>query len=179
MNTIKIDVKTGFKCDDLNPIFIYTDKGDLFYTSSILKNFKGRFNLPKGIYKTPNNLTILKNPIEYKVTLPKPERNYFDNIDTAKILFDENPNKCTIFHNKNIILFDNSFKNKSEIVLKTIIEHERGHKKYFTEWKADLFAFSRMLDMGYNPSQIKAVFLTILSKNRRNLIRMYKYFKTL
>ena len=174
MYSFSIDKKTGFSCNE-NPVIIYLKNDNLFYTTEHLKNYKGRFNLPKGEYKTANKLTAC-TPIEYKIKLPKPERNFVDNIDNAKIIFDENPNKCTIFHDKNIILFDNVFKNKPLLTLSCIIEHERGHKKYFTEWKADLFAYKKMLELGYNPSQIKATFITMLNKTPKNFERMKQYF---
>jgi len=171
----EIDKKTGFSSKDL-PVIILDESNNLFYTSKELNNFKGRFNLPSGKYQTNNTLKKLEKPLNYVIVLPKFERNFNTDVYKFRIMFGENINKCTIFHNRNTILFDNSFLNKSKCVLYTILEHEHGHKYYFTEWKADIFAFKKMLELGYNPSQIKKVFLTILNKTESNLARMQQYF---
>lgn len=174
---LKVDKISGFYCKDIPKIF--DANNNIFYYPTYLKKWRGKFNLPIGVYYTDSNLVKLTTPHQFLkgFNLPRFEREFLDNVDKAKVLFDENPHKCTIFHDKNIILFDNSFKSKPLLDLLTIVGHERGHKKYFTEWKCDLYAYYLMLKKGYNPSQVKISMFKTLNKNTKNLNRLIKWYK--
>jgi hypothetical protein len=54
----------------------------------------------------------------------------------------------------------------------TIYYHELGHHWYITESKADLFAAKKMLELGFNPSQIQLAVLDSLSE--KSIDRMVK-----
>lgn len=155
MQKLIIETKTGFS--SLLPFKIYDNKGLLFYSSDFVSKIsEGKrqfFNLPVGIYEYEGFLIKLPQPIKHKpIILPKPERNFKKR--SYKIIFGENPNKCSIFYKTGIILFDKSFLTKPLFVRYNIYYHELGHHLYKSEHLADLFAAKIMLEKGFNPSQI-------------------------
>lgn len=155
MQRLILENKTGFS--SLLPFRIVDKNNILFYSSDFVKTIsKGeilKFNLPAGIYFYDGILTRLKNPVEYKnIVLPKPERVFKKK--PFKIIFGENPNKCSILWNKGIILFDTSFLKKPLFIKYNIYFHELGHHFYKTEKYCDLYAAKKMLEFGFNPSQV-------------------------
>lgn len=155
MRDLILEEKTGFL--SILPFTIYEPDGKIFYSSDftdhIEKGEKLEFNLPAGEYKYDGSFIKLPSPVAVKtVTLPQHERNIAKK--RYNIEFGDNPNKCTIFYDEGLILFDSSFKNKPLYIKYAIYFHELGHHWYKTEWKADLFAAKKMLDKGFNPSQI-------------------------
>jgi hypothetical protein len=64
-----------------------------------------------------------------------------------------------------LILFDESFRTKPLYIKYAIYFHELGHHFYKTESKADLYSAKKMLDKGFNPSQIGMASLESLSQN--------------
>lgn len=160
------------------PLKIYDSRGILFYSDSFTKNFRGFFSLPKGIFKTANNLITTdkgkKDP--NKIVLPPYERNFHHNFDEFVISFGDNPSKCTINHREKTILFDKSFLKFPSYVLYFILGHEMGHNYYSTEEYADLYGAKQMLKWGFNVSQIGYAPLTSLSDNnygRKKLLTDY------
>jgi hypothetical protein len=156
--------KSGFS--SLLPFRIYDNKGILFYSSDFVNKInegeKHNFNLPFGSYEFDGFLIPLNKPVEYKnILLPKPQRHLQKK--PYKIIFGTNANKCTIFYEKGIILFDKSFLSKPLYVRYNIYFHELGHHLYKTEKYADLFAAKKMLEKGFNPSQIGYGILDSLS----------------
>ena len=158
--------KTGyFSYDPL--IKIFDNENKPFYVCPN-KNGVIKFNLPRGVYKTENKIIKLASPVKYKLeTLPKRtvKRKLPENF---KIVFAENPNKCSVFHELGIIIFDNSFKEKPKFFLVFIKLHELGHYFYASKDKnpmskeyqineayCDKFARRKMLELGYNPTQIQ------------------------
>jgi len=170
MRDLILEKKTGFM--SRLPFDIYDNKGLLFYDSSFTSHIAGgevlRFNLPIGIYTYNGNLIKLDNPIPVmNISLPFRERN----IDTGKkykIRWGINPNKCTIFYLTGEILFDSSLQDLPLYVRYGIYYHELGHLYYKTESKADFFAAKRMLELGFNPSQIGRTLLIGLSEKSMN-----------
>lgn len=155
MRNLILEQKTGFISS--LPFAIYEPNGQLFYSSEftdhIAKGERLEFNLPAGDYKYDGNFIKLPFPVKVKnVTLPQRERNITKK--RYEIIFGNNPNKCTIFYDTGVILFDESFRNKPLYIKEAIYAHELGHHWYKTEWKADLYAVRYMLNRGYNPSQI-------------------------
>lgn len=155
MKDLILEQKTGFQ--SIMPFTILDRNGKLFYddtfTKHIARGEKLRFNLPMGIYKYDGNFIKLDKPIEtLKVPMPLFERIYPK--QRYKIEFGENPSKCTIYYDKSLILFDNSFKDKPLYVKYLIYYHELGHHFYKTESKADFYAAKKLLELGFNPSQI-------------------------
>ncbi len=164
MTKLNIYRKSGCHCN--GPVLIYDHKGILFYSSDWAGGFIGLFNLPVGTYYTKQNVKILKSPLPSPVIhLPQKERNQ-KIPKSVKIHFGHNPAKATIYHKQNKILFDKSFLTKPLYEIWFIFYHELGHKLYYTEHKADLYAAKRMFKHGFNESQIMlAPFNSLSSKN--------------
>jgi hypothetical protein len=174
MKNLVLENKTGFTT--LVPFIIYELNGNVFYSSDFVNKIEQdkrlNFNLPAGRYTYEGTFIKLDNPIKFKViTLPIFERNLPKK--KYKIIFGDNPNKCSIFYSTGIILFDQVFKNAPLYVKYGIYFHELGHHYYKTEKYADLYAVKKMLDYGFNPSQIGRVSIFGLSSEsmeRKNFI---------
>lgn len=169
MRDLILENKTGFRSS--LPFEIFEPDGKLFYSSDFTDHIKNgkilEFNLPPGKYKYNGNFIKLNFPVPVKnITLPKFERNYKKK--RYEIIWGNNPNKCTIFYNEGIILFDNSLKSKPLYVKYAIYFHELAHHRYKTEKFADLYAAKMMLEKGFNPSQIGLTVLGTLSDTVNN-----------
>lgn len=166
MRKITVNKKTVFFTHD-KPLNIYDERGLLFYSSDFVKKFKGFFSLPRGVYYTNNRLQLSSMKINSyeKIQLPKIERDLKHDWDTFKIIFDDNPNKCSINHKTKTITYDNSFKKQPLYILYFILFHEMGHNYYQSEIGADIFAVKKMLKEGFTPSQIGLSPLKSLSKS--------------
>ncbi len=174
MQGLILSKKTGFvnKSPKI-PIIIRDFRGKVFYSTEGLKEVKS-FNLPEGDYFVDSgNFSQISRPVEFnKIPLPAPERK-FENPENYSIVFDINPNKCTINWAHKTITFDLSLLNLSIPQLFMILYHEYGHTLYKTEKYADAFAVNRMLQKGFNPSQIGKGHVNTLSKHqveRKNFI---------
>jgi hypothetical protein len=153
---ILISQKTGFRTS--LPFVILDARKQLFYSDEFTNEISNGkvlfFNLPKGKYYFDGYFIKLEKPVNQpQIILPKPERN-LDKGKLYKITFGKNPNKASIFHDKKLILFDESFKTAPLFVVYDIYFHELGHLYYETEEFADLFATKALLDLGFNKSQI-------------------------
>jgi len=163
--------KSGFASDSNTPIIIRDDRGFPFYDSRSLGPVES-FNLPAGKYFVDSgNFTKMATPVYFKKDkLPFPEIAFATLPLNFKIVFDTNPNKCTIYWTQKLIVFDDGsgsgvdFRNVPRPYFDFILNHEYGHTFYgygtlyepeAYESYCDRFASNRMLDMGYNPSQIK------------------------
>jgi len=178
MKKIRVVKKTGFTSPD-ERIIIYDFRKILFYDTDWLNKKPKGFNLPKGIYYINKSqiLIPLKHPVIIKfIPNPKPERRIL-RIGHYQIKFANNPNKATIYYDKQLIVFDNSFKTVPLYVIMFLFFHELGHFKYSTEWKCDVFAVNKMLKRGYNISQIGLAPLVSLSP--RALYRQKLIIKSL
>lgn len=169
MNVIHLDKKTGFVSK--NNFQIFDEKGIEFYSSSFTDNIKNgkihKFNLPKGSFQILGNLIKLTEPVKFSpILLPPKERDFKPKV--YKILFEPNKNKCTINHILGTITFDNAFKIAPKYILYDIYFHELGHNYYTTEKFADLYAAKKMLEVGFNPTQIGRSKLVTLSNNSFN-----------
>lgn len=176
MQTFFIKDKTGFYCFDAI-VKIYDKNNRLFYFKEN-KNGKLYFNLPTGVYNTYNSLSkqqpriykLTKLPMaNEKKTLPK----------TFKIIYCENPHKCSVDNNKHIIYFDYSFRDMPLPVKDYIKFHELGHYFYSgqgnrSEILCDLFAKNCMLKIGYNPSQVRWAQSGTLTDSKTSLERKEK-----
>jgi hypothetical protein len=148
-----LDKKTGFKSS--LPVTI-TKAGRAFYSYSPEKGKEVHFNLPAGkFYRSSVDLKECK-PYEYNFKATrKVERSNLIVPETLKVKFAPNPNKATIYLDKGEIVIDSSFKDAGEVVLKHILYHEKGHFLYKTEEYCDEYAMERLLEEGYNKSQIE------------------------
>ena len=148
-----------FNIVDPNGITFYNSE----FTNKISKGEPLEFNLMAGVWQYDGNFIKLSNPVAVKnVALPLKERNI--NLKRYDIEFGSNPNKCTIFYENGVILFDNSFLSKPLYVKYLIYFHELGHHWYITESKADLYSAKKLLELGFNPSQIQMGILDSLSE---------------
>ena len=175
MRDLILEQKTGFTTT--LPFTIYESNGQVFYSSDftdkIAKGERLDFNLPLGVYKYDGSFQKLDRPVPVKqISLPIKERNIASK--RYDIQFGNNPNKCTIFYDKGLILFDNSFKNKPLYIKYAIYYHELGHHWYRTEAKADLYASKQLLELGFNPSQIGRASLESLSNKKESFERKMK-----
>jgi hypothetical protein len=159
MRILNLESKTGFYTS--LPFEIFDLKGNIFYTSDFVNKVSQgqvhKFNLPRGNYTYNGSLHKLDKPVihsELRATkkLPKKQRNLGKH--RYKIFFAPNPNKCTINHKKHTITFDTAFKDAPLYIKYDIYYHELGHRYYKTEEFADLYASKKMLELGFNPSQI-------------------------
>ena len=167
MKKLILEKKTGFYAHF--PFVIYEGNGNIFYSSEFTDKIKNGkklvFNLPAGKFLLDGSIQKLHKPKVFRnISLPKPERNIQKK--RYKIIFGDNPNKCTIYYAAGLIVFDNAFKEGPLYVKYDIYFHELGHHFYKTEKFADLYAVKKMLDYGFNPSQIGRVSIISLKSNQ-------------
>jgi hypothetical protein len=175
MEQLILHKKTGFKNLRLStPIIIRDFRGIEFYSTIGLKQVK-EFNLPEGCYYIDSGLIgQLASPVRvHLMAMPTAER-WMKNPENFSISFDVNPNKCTIDWETESIVFDNDFKTHPLPDIYFILYHEFGHALYVTEKYADMYSANRMLQKGFNMSQIGTSQLTALShaqyERKNNLI---------
>lgn len=166
MIRLTLDKKTGFTSS--LPFDIYDERGILFYSSSFTdKGQNGErlmFNLPPGEYKYNGVIRQLDRPLNIPLKkLPPKERRIKKK--RYRIEYGDNPNKCTIFYDKGLILFDKSFLKLPLFVRWNIYFHELGHHFYKTEKYADLYAYNKMIKAGFNKTQIGKTSLMTLSNS--------------
>lgn len=157
MYKLNVTGKTGFRVKDVNiPIIIRDDRGILFYSTESLIPRTTEFNLPTGKYLVDQGYfsQMFLPAAVPNISLPKFERNMPRNPANFKIQFGYNPNKCSVNWLKGTITFDVSFKDKPMNQIDFIYYHEMGHRFYKTEKYCDLYAAKKMLEIGYNPSQV-------------------------
>ncbi len=168
MYKLTLREKTGFQVvDPTQPVIIRDYRGVLFYSTEPMLPRVMKFNLPAGEFfvdagyirrmSSPNPVTLSR--------LPFPERFYPSTSD-FNVQFGTNPNKCTVFWDEKLILFDKSFLDKPLPQIDFIRLHEEGHSRYETEKYADLYAANAMLEKGYNESQIGTAHIDSLSSNQ-------------
>lgn len=154
----RLDVheKSGFRNTTGTSLVILDERGDIFYDTRELEQTVWEFNLPQGTYYIQQGkFTMKARPVDFP-TLPLPpiERNKRCNPEDFKIVFAPNPYKCTIYWTKRTIVYDPALKECELVILVYIFYHECAHKYYETELACDTYAYNRMIDAGYNPSQI-------------------------
>jgi len=190
MYKLTVPKKTGYIITDQNvPVNIRDDRGIMFYSTEPIMPVES-FNLPAGKYTVDTGyFRQLPSPINFKKEkMPFPEIAFAPLPLNFKIDFAPNPNKCTIFWKQKLILFDDGsgsgvdFREVPRPYFDFILNHEYGHTFYGygnlyspaeAEAYCDLYSSNRMLDMGYNPSQIlNAPKATLSSKQnyRKNYI---------
>lgn len=178
MKRIVLKQKTGFQTR--LPFVILDERKITFYTSDFTNSIKNgetlSFNLPKGVYYYNGSFLKLEKPVQFKeISLPPRERN-FEKVK-YKIIYSKNPNKCTVNHLNSTITFDNAFRKAPEYIIADIFYHEIGHRYYSTEEYADKYATKKMLEIGYNPSQIGRS--SILSLRKENIDRKVEKVETI
>lgn len=157
MRKLTVYSKTGYRVKDVNtPIIIRDTRGILFYSTEDKVPDVKEFNLPPGEYFVDQgSFTPMLFPRVYpSIKLPRRQRFFYPNPKDYKVVFGDNPNKCSVDWEKKIIKFDKSFEEKPMYEIDFILCHEFGHRFYKTEKYCDLYAARCLLKMGYNPSQV-------------------------
>lgn len=170
MLNLNINCITGF----IGCCEIYDERGNLFYIQS--KRYK-KWNLPQGNYFSYGKFNKLNNPVKFS-TKPLPQFEKDGKIDLPyELTFTETLNSektlAYIILNGNVdeIFIDNSVRDYPIFVQEFIFYHELGHRLYETEKYCDWFAFNKLIELGYNPSQIRyAAHLTLKGCDRNNHI---------
>lgn len=163
---ILISDKTGFRNINGNPVVILDKRGVKFYDTRDTDHIVWEFNLPAGeYYLERGKISEMPEPVQYDLMpMPKPERNKNGDPSLFRIEFTNNPNKCSIDWKARKIYFDEQFRNAPLPAVMFMLYHEHGHKHYVTEAICDRFAANKMLDSGYNPSQVGQSILTLSEK---------------
>jgi len=158
--------KTGFRNINGTPVVILDSRGVIFYDTRVLEDIVWEFNLPAGeYYLERGKISEMAEPVQYDLMpMPKPERNRQGDPTLFKIQFANNPNKCTIDWKKRSITFDESMRDWPLPTMVFILYHEHAHKYYETEAICDRYAANKMLDAGYNQSQIGEAILSLSDK---------------
>lgn len=176
---LELKNKQGFKTNDR--LIIINDNNGLFYYKENKNKEVVHFNLPEGKYSTDNKL-YLTELRKYKLK-PLPLRNVFiKKPNELKFIFCDNPNKCTIDLKKGLIYFDNQFKNEKTFIKDFVLNHELGHYRYLNEGQkselnADSYAYNKMINIGYNPSQIAVANFYVLSNKKNSIERKKEIYK--
>jgi hypothetical protein len=157
MNRIKLFHKTGFKIRyPETEVIIRDENGLLFYSTECKTPNVKEFNIPIGEYWIDSGYvksTFL--PVNYPyIPLPKRERYNKPSPFGFKIVYGNNPFKCSILWLKKAILFDASLLDYTRPERDFILCHEYAHQMYRTEKYCDLKAANLMIEIGYNPIQI-------------------------
>ena len=150
------------------PVYIAERSGKLFYFHPN-KQKEITFNLPKGIYFSEN---LVKRVAEFK---PYPKEDYvlkkhvpLEHAKGYKVREGDNVNKGSIKYATKDILIDKKIREDYSPCFEFVYGHELGHTLFDDERLCDFYAHDRMLDLGYNPTQIQ------LAKNilfKKNLMR--------
>ena len=153
--------KTGFGAVGKVKVFDLNDSNRLFYSRDFKES--GMFNLPAGRWLIMGRVT--KHRFHYldRPSLPKPERGH--KMKCSKIVITDNPNKASTDPKTGLIILDKKISKKPRAELLFILLHEKGHTFYKSEYKCDFYAASKMLDLGYNPSQIAMAAYNTLGVN--------------
>lgn len=157
MRKLFVAKKTGFK--NLNPdvpIIIRDIRGMMFYETMSIGKPVNKFNMPAGNYFVEKGSFIpMPFPKHYNlVTLP-PKQRFKKDPRRFRIVLGNNPHKCSVIWDKDIILYDKSlYENSPQPVIWYIYGHELGHQFYKTEEYADLYSCNFMYRKGFNKTQI-------------------------
>jgi hypothetical protein len=108
---------------------------------------------------------------------PFAEPEHIFEVGKTTISCQRNPNKATIFPDKDHIIIDENFsKIQYRPALSFVLGHEISHYRYSDESKCDLASANFMLGNGYNPSQIKISFDNLFKNNPARLHFLNSHF---
>lgn len=161
--------KTGFtNLTPTRPVVIRDFRGVEFYSTIGLGQVES-FNLPEGQYFIESGLIgELEKPVKVKLIEMPTAQRWMRNPENFNVYFEYNPNKCTIDWDTDTIVFDTAFQTAPLPSIYFILFHEFGHSLYTTEEYADMYAANRMLQKGFNMSQIGMSPLVSLSEKQYN-----------
>ena len=180
MKKVVLNYKTGFESED-SFIDILNENLQPFYEKENI-NIGGKinFNLPIGTYYTNNNLTKLKKPVAYILPYLPPPQKHANEPKKLKIVYCDNPNKCSIDLETGTVFMDEFISDKTQSERTFVLYHELGHYKYLTESLCDLYAVYKMIELGYNPSQCNTAGDECLSEyNQERKNKIYNFSKNI
>lgn len=153
---------------------ILDNKGKEFYYYDNFSDKNNSFNLPKGTFYLNRGKIKLGEFVKYELPdLPANERDR--KIVNFAIKYANVPEKCVLNWAEKTVIFDNSFKVLPRLNFDFTVYHEFGHAKYNTEKFADLYAVRKMLQNGYNPSQVLIAQAQTLTKPVSNKRKEFIY----
>ncbi|MCK9479762.1 MAG: hypothetical protein M0R40_09755 [Firmicutes bacterium] len=171
----------GFYRTGSGPVLILDERGVPFYDTRYLAKNPTEFNLPTGQYtQVEGKFQQRVEPVKYELApMPPKQRNKRKDPERFEVVFGDNPHKCTIDWDTEQIIFDHHLENLPLPCLIYILYHEFAHRWYgcrcsrkncpeceIAEIACDRYAQNRMLETGYNPSQIgEAIVASLSDKN--------------
>jgi hypothetical protein len=189
LKRITVNYKTGFRNSTGKRVVILDEQYEPFYDTANVANKVWEFNLPAGVYYIQEGKIVQRaTPVEYTLeTLPPRQRKLADP-ETFPVLYKKNDYTASIFwdaerspYGKRCIVFDPSLQHKTLPEREFIYHHECGHRFWdkgeANENACDMYAKNKMLELGYNPSQIGMAMITTLSDN--NMERKEKMIDSL
>jgi hypothetical protein len=168
MPVLTVKGRTGFRNVSGNPILILDERGERFYdTRQLLKRVQ-MFNLPEGkYYVAQGDIARMGKPIDYELTpMPEKERNLSGDFSNFNLNFVNNPATGTVVPAAKEKFYDHALKDLPLPYSMFIDAHENGHKFYVTEKYCDRYAANKLLERGYNPSQIAEAIIMTLSPDK-------------
>lgn len=142
---------------DIFSLVIKYPNGKVFYTPKRGTLFNGYFALPVGVWVS--NLKLEKTNLKRNIPqLDNFERDMKHDFSKFNFEYTKNDAVATIDHNKKTISFDNSLQEKPIYYQLGILYHEIGHNFYENEFSCDKYAMVRMIQEGYNQTQILEAF---------------------
>lgn len=162
----------GYSCKGDVRIYSLNGKPFYFFNSNKLVHF----NLPAGTFLSEKPLE--KKPLKkYKLpALSKPER-VLKLPPNFTFYFTANPNTCSVLLDKGLIICDHKLRSYTTPALTFIYLHELGHYFYESEEACDRYAARRMLQAGFNPSQIAEAPRVTLRGNQHRVMNCLNYAK--
>lgn len=162
--------KTYFSPDKVKFDRLETPFDSFFYEFNNNGGFY--FNLPAGTYSLQEGKFYDSDiDLNYTVELPPFERSG-NSPDKVTVSFTNVKEKAIIYKKQGKIYLDNRFLKSPQYIVKFLIEHEKGHYFYESEELCDLYATSKMLKLGYNPSQIFDAISTSLGNKKSTKYRV-------
>lgn len=159
---ISVENCTWFYCENL-PVTVYTGDGQKFYQTT--KGSKGFFSLPKGVYSFSKPVKKVEKRYRKIPKLPEPQR-YITKPEKWKLILCRNSAKCSIKLESGKVYFDRDLWNKlNKLQRLFILLHEFGHYFYKSEHLCDLYAKVKLLEQGYNRSQVAGIDFKILTNS--------------
>lgn len=186
---INVREKTGFRnLVPAAPVIIFDEYARPFYDTSRLEKQVNEFNLPPGKYTIgAGQIRPMVNPVKFDMLpLPEPMRWKRKNPEHFKIVVGDVPFKCLVDWDKEEIIYDRMVADMPLPTLVYIFWHECGHRFYGIPYKpkpwtvdyaerytyaeacCDRYAYNKMIEAGYNPSQIGEAQIGTVTNDARN-----------
>lgn len=175
MKCLVINDSSGWRNVSGDPVVILDENHQPFYDTTLLDHKVWEFNMPPGTYYVQQG-KIRQTPhmVAYNLERIAPyERRIKSDPETFPIIYEPNSKLASVYwdaerspYGKQVIVLDSSLRTAPLIYSIFVLYHEYGHRYWETEAHCDAYARNRMLQEGYNPSQIGyAIVHTLSDKN--------------